>query len=113
MSTPSPSPDVGRMRYRKLRIVWSVFCGLVATVLLVWWTQSYTQAVSGNPYPLGISVTAWDATMDAMLKAYANPNKLQLDMRELPPEISEKRITLSYNGTEMGFFELLHSKTGA
>ena len=29
------------MRYRKLRIAWSVFCGLAAVLLIVLWVRSY------------------------------------------------------------------------
>ena len=29
------------MRFRKLRIAWSVVCGLVAVLLIVLWVRSY------------------------------------------------------------------------
>jgi hypothetical protein len=41
MSTPSPSPDVGRMKYRKLRIAWSVAWGVAAVLLIALWVRSY------------------------------------------------------------------------
>ena len=41
MSTPSPSPDAGRLKFRKLRIAWSVCCGLVCVLLIVLWVRSY------------------------------------------------------------------------
>ena len=41
MSNPSPSPGVGRMKYRKLRIAWSVVWGVVAVLLIGLWMRSY------------------------------------------------------------------------
>jgi hypothetical protein len=43
MSNPSPNPDAGRMRYRKLRIAWSVFWGLAAILLIALWVRSYVR----------------------------------------------------------------------
>src|SRR5215212_4412439 len=40
MSTPSPSPDAGRMRFRKLRIAWSVMCAIACLLLIVLWVRS-------------------------------------------------------------------------
>jgi hypothetical protein len=34
MSTPSPSPDAGRVRFRKLRIAWSVFWACLCMFLI-------------------------------------------------------------------------------
>ena len=31
----------GRMRFRKLRIAWSVGCGIVCVLLIVLWVRSY------------------------------------------------------------------------
>src|SRR3954470_13955494 len=43
MNTPNPRPDVCRMRFRKLRIAWSVVCGIACVLLIVLWVRSYTQ----------------------------------------------------------------------
>jgi hypothetical protein len=32
---------IAGMKHRKLRIAWSVFCGLPAIVLISWWVRSY------------------------------------------------------------------------
>src|SRR6476659_6488605 len=39
MSTPSP--DIGGMRYRKLRIAWSIACSILCLLLIVLWVRSY------------------------------------------------------------------------
>ena len=41
MSTPSPSPDAGRVKFRKLRIAWSVFWGSLCLLMIAWWIRSY------------------------------------------------------------------------
>jgi hypothetical protein len=41
MSATNPSRDAGRMRFRKLRIAWSVAWGMVAVLLCVLWVRSY------------------------------------------------------------------------
>jgi hypothetical protein len=41
MNAPSPSPDVGRIRFRKLRIAWSAFWSLACVLLIVLWVRSY------------------------------------------------------------------------
>ena len=41
MSSPSPSPDAGRMRFRKLRLAWSVVCIVLCVLLLELWLRSY------------------------------------------------------------------------
>jgi hypothetical protein len=46
MSTPSPSPDVGRSRFRKLRIAWSVLCGIACVLLIALWVRSYWRVYS-------------------------------------------------------------------
>jgi hypothetical protein len=55
MSTPSPSADAGRRRFRKLRIAWSVACGIACVLLLVLWVRSYWRidaatSVNGSDY---------------------------------------------------------------
>src|SRR5262245_21096640 len=52
MSTPSPSPDSGRMRFRKLRIAWSVVWGIACLLVIVLWVKSYWW-VSGIETPFG------------------------------------------------------------
>lgn len=37
----SPLEDVGPVRYRKLRIVWSVGCGILCLFVIVFWVRSY------------------------------------------------------------------------
>ena len=39
MNSTSPSRDVGR--FRKLRIAWSVVCGIVCVLLIALWMRSY------------------------------------------------------------------------
>ena len=41
MSEICPSVDRGRMRFRKLRIAWSVWWGIVAVSLVALWIRSY------------------------------------------------------------------------
>src|SRR3954466_661269 len=42
MNAPSPSPDVGRIRFRKLRIAWSAFWGIACLLFIVLWVRSYS-----------------------------------------------------------------------
>jgi hypothetical protein len=41
MNPANPSPEAGRMRYRKLRIAWSVGCGITCVLLILLWVRSY------------------------------------------------------------------------
>lgn len=41
MSTAALTPDVRPTRYRKLRIAWSVWWGVVAVLLVILWVRSY------------------------------------------------------------------------
>jgi hypothetical protein len=41
MSTQSLSPDARRLRFRKLRIAWSVGCGIACLLLIALWVRSY------------------------------------------------------------------------
>src|SRR3954462_10124424 len=42
MNAHSPSRDDGRVRYRKLRIAWSIAWGLAAVLLIMLWVRSYS-----------------------------------------------------------------------
>ena len=42
MSAPKPSPDAGRVRFRKLRIAWSVACLVACGLLIVLWVQGFS-----------------------------------------------------------------------
>jgi hypothetical protein len=41
MNVPSPSPDSGRVRFRKLRIAFSATCLIACVLLIVLWVRSY------------------------------------------------------------------------
>src|SRR6476620_7609681 len=50
------------MRFRKLRIAWSVMCGIACVLLIVLWVRSYWWS-EGIEYkrPLRVSYVAWES----------------------------------------------------
>jgi hypothetical protein len=83
MDDQGTAGESGRIRFRKLRIAWSVAWGLAAVLLIVLWVRSYTAAdyveqvngrvissllsdvgtiqfTHGDRYPVSVDRTEWD-----------------------------------------------------
>jgi hypothetical protein len=78
------------MRFRKLRIAWSVFWGLVAVLLIVLWVRSYS-LISHNASPILID---WDLDGDHELSASNLNGRVYLSHRHINPYPEGKFLVL-------------------
>src|SRR4051794_14507847 len=81
MSTPSPSPDAGRVRFRKLRIAFSAVC-LIACVLLIvlwvrsrWWNDEFSVVLSKDTagVPRMLYLDSWAGVVSFHFRPHVNP----------------------------------------
>jgi hypothetical protein len=100
------------MKYRKLRIAWSVAWGIAAVLLVVLWVRTSTQVVRGQPPGRNVYMLMDITPLSTLLRLYTANEGLQLDTSGLPAETLATPITIKYEGDQQGWLEQLHGKTG-
>jgi hypothetical protein len=70
------------MRYRKLRIAWSVVCGIVAVLLVVLWVRSYSW-VDGLTVPVSAESAVGAGTLPGVIAVAVRhvPEKFRVEHR--------------------------------
>jgi hypothetical protein len=71
------------MRFRKLRILWTVFCGIACVLLVVLWARSYWR-IDGLSFPLTSRLSLNLGSMPGCTGAGISPKSMSLPNQPLP-----------------------------
>jgi hypothetical protein len=95
---------MGGMKYRKLRIAWSVGCGIICLLLIVLWVRSFNwfddlaflfdnsqSMVAVQSAPGSLCVTWQDAGLDTFSEEYYS-RIFNAQRRDAPPELTLQSI---------------------
>jgi hypothetical protein len=108
------------MRYRKLRITWTVFCGIACALLIALWVRSYWRLDELKGKPLKGKLTASSVSGKLVFEGGSAPSKFWNSSRtwELTNEVVNERTYLwpldwapDYRRLNISFYHFKDTRT--